>query len=337
MQTIELAPLIRGFFEQHLVAHRGLSGNTVLAYRDAIKLLLLFAARHLRKACTDLTLEDISADLVRQFLRHLEEQRRNSIPTRNLRLAALHSFYRYLAIIDPRYLTHCQSILAVPFKRRPHRAAQYLERDEVQAIFKPIDCGTPLGLRDDALLRLLYNGGMRAQEIVDLNVNHVRFTRPYTVRIVGKGNKERVCPLWPETITAVKHYLASRSVQFSDSVPLFLNTYGERLTRFGIRYIVEHRVSEAAKTNPPLLTRRVTPHTWRHTTAMHLLQSNVDLTMIRSWLGHASIQTTNGYVEIDLKMKQKTLESCEKLLPKAAKAGGKWKKNKDLLAWLSSL
>jgi site-specific recombinase XerD len=337
MPPTTLAPLIRGFFDQHLVAQRGLSGNTVLAYRDAIKLLLLFAVRLLHKACTDLTLEDISADLVRRFLRHLEEDRRNSIPTRNLRLAAIHSFYRYLAIFDPRYMAHCQSILAVQFKRRPHRAAQYLEREEVQAIFKPIDCRTLLGQRDDALLRVLYNGGMRAQEVVDLNVNHVRFTRPYSVRIVGKGNKERVCPLWPETITAVKHYLASRSVQLTDSVPLFVNAYGDRLTRFGIRYIVTHRVSDAAKTNPPLLTRRVTPHTWRHTTAMHLLQSNVDLTMIRSWLGHASIQTTNGYVEIDLQMKQKTLASCENLLPKAATPAAKWKQNKDVLAWLSSL
>jgi site-specific recombinase XerD len=337
MQTADLAPLIRGFFEQHLGAQRGLSGNTVLAYRDAIKLLLLFAGRHLHKAGTDLTLEDVSADIVRLFLRHLEEDRHNSIPTRNLRLAAIHCFYRYLATFDSRYMTQCQSILAVPFKRRPHRTAQYLERDEVQAIFKPIDCRTPLGQRDDALLRMLYNGGMRAQEVVDLNVNHVRFTRPYSVRIVGKGNRERVCPLWRETITAVRHYLASRSVEFTAAVPLFINVYGDRLTRFGIRYIVAHRVSEAAKTNPPLLTRRVTPHTWRHTTAMHLLQSNVDLTMIRSWLGHASIETTNGYVEIDLQMKQKTLESCKDLLPKAATAAAKWKQNKDVLAWLSSL
>lgn len=337
MQAANLAPLIRGFFEQHLVAQRGLSGNTVLAYRDAIKLLLLFAVRHLHKACTDLTLEDISADLVRQFLRHLEEGRHNSIPTRNLRLAAIHSFYRYLAVFDPRFMTHCQAILAVPFKRRPHRVAQYLERDEVQAVFKPIDCRAPLGQRDDALLRMLYNGGLRAQELVDLNADHVRFTRPYSVRIVGKGNKERVCPLWRETVTAVKRYLASRSVEFTESAPLFVNIHGDRLTRFGVRYIVAHRASEAAKTHPPLLTRRVTPHTWRHTTAMHLLQSNVDLTMIKAWLGHASIQTTNGYVEIDLQMKQKTLQSCEHLLPKAAKTAAKWKQNKDVLAWLSSL
>lgn len=337
MQTTDLAPLIRDFFEQHLVSQRGLSGNTVLAYRDAIKLLLTFAVRHLHKPCTNLTLEDISADTVRQFLRHLEDGRRNSIPTRNLRLAAIHTFFRYLATVDPRYMMHCQSILAVPFKRRPHRVAQYLEREEVQSIFKLIDCRAPFGQRDDALLRMLYNGGLRAQEVVDLNVNHVRFTRPYTVRILGKGSKERVCPVWRETITAVKHYLASRSVQLTEAVPLFVNTYGNRLTRFGVRYIVAHRVREAAKTNPPLLTRRVTPHTWRHTTAMHLLQSNVDLTMIKSWLGHASIETTNSYVEIDLQMKQRTLRSCEKLIPKSAAPGGKWKNNKDVLAWLSAL
>ena len=152
-----------------------------------------------------------------------------------------------------------------------------------------------------------------------------------------KGNRERACPLWPETCAALKHYLAARSVQFTDSAPLFVNTYGARLTRSGIRYIVAHRMSEAAKTNPPLLTRRVTPHTWRHTTAMHLLRSNVDLATISSWLGHESIETTNGYVDIDLKMKQKALESCKKVLPTAATPASNWKHNKDILGWLSSL
>lgn len=337
MQTPNLASLIRGFFEQHLVAHCGFSGNTVLAYRDSFKLLLLFAVRHLHKVCTDLTLEDISADLVRQFLRQLEDGRRNSIPTRNLRLAAIRSFFGYLATFDPRYMTHAQSILAVQFKRRPHRAAKYLDHEEVLAVFKAIDARTRLGQRDDALLRMLYNGGMRAQEVVDLNVNHVRFTRPHSVRIIGKGNKERACPLWPETLAALKHYLAARSVQLTDSVPLFVNTYGNRLTRSGIRYVVKHRVSDAAKAHPPLLARRVTPHTWRHTTAMHLLQSNVDLATIRSWLGHDSIETTNGYVDINLEMKQKALESCEKVLPKAASPAANWKHNKDILGWLSSL
>jgi integrase/recombinase XerC len=337
MAKTNLALSIRSFFEQHLVSQRGLSGHTVLAYRDAMKLLLEFASRRHKKNCTDLTLEDLSAETIRRFLDHLEQARHNSVATRNVRLAAIHSFFQYLATTDPRYLVHCQSILAVPFKRRPHRVPDYLERSEIQSLFLQIDCQTPLGQRDDALLRLLYNTGMRAQELVDLDVNHLRFSRPYSVRIYGKGRKERTCPLWKETVDAVRKYLETRSVRFIDAVPLFVNVEGNRLSRFGLRYIIAHRVAEAAKISPTLLARKVTPHTIRRTTAMHLLQSNVDLNMIRSWLGHASIETTNTYVEIDLEMKRKTLQSCEKLLPKKARLGPSWQRNNDILSWLSEL
>jgi len=337
MPTTDLAALIRGFFDQHLVAQRGLSGHTVLSYRDTFKLLLEFACREGGKSVTELVLADLTPELVHRFLRHLEEDRHNGIVTRNLRLAAIHSFFRFLATVDPRHLTQSHMIIAVPFKRRPHRVAQYLERDEVQEVFRQIDCRTLLGQRDDALLRMLYNTGMRAQELVDLNMRHVRFSRPFTVLIFGKGRKERVCPLWHETVASVKSYLQTRSVRFTDAVPLFLNTDGNRLTRYGVRYIVAHRISQAAQRCPTLLSRSITPHTWRHTTAMHLLQSNVDLAMIRSWLGHASIETTNTYVEIDLEMKRKTLASAEKVLPKPKLPSSSWRANKDVLSWLSSL
>jgi site-specific recombinase XerD len=336
MPASDLPALIRGFFDQHLVSQRGLSGHTVLSYRDTFKLLLQFAAADGGKSVTELVLADLTAGLVHRFLQHLEEDRRNGIVTRNLRLAAIHSFFRYIAIVDPRHLTHTHTIIAVPFKRRPHRVAQYLEKDEVQAVFRQIDCRTLFGQRDDALLRLLYNTGMRAQELVDLDVRHVRLSRPSNVLIFGKGRKERVCPLWPETVSSVKSYLQTRAVRFTDAVPLFLNTDGNRLTRYGVRYIVGHRISQAAQRCPTLLTRRVTPHTWRHTTAMHLLQSNVDLAMIRSWLGHASIETTNTYVEIDLEMKRRTLASAEKILPKP-KGRASWRTNQDVLAWLATL
>jgi site-specific recombinase XerD len=337
MAKTDLGKPIRNFFEQHLVSERGLSGHTTLAYRDAWKLFLDFACRHHRKACTDLVLEDLTADTVRRFLDHLERERDNSVPTRNHRLAAIHAFFRYLATTDPRHLSQCESILSVPFKRQARRVPEYLERDEVQKIFGEIRYNTPLGQRDDALLRLLYNTGMRAHELVNLNVNHLRFSRPYYVRIHGKGRKERTCPLWRETIQAIKAYLALRSLRPDDNAPLFVSGEGQRLTRFGVRYIIAKRVAEAAKVCPSLLTRKVTPHTWRHTTAMHLLQSNVDLSMIRSWLGHSSIETTNTYVEIDLEMKRKTLRSCEQLLPRKGKRGPSWQRNQSLLSWLSSL
>jgi site-specific recombinase XerD len=337
MTKTDIGKSIHGFFEHHLVSQRGLSAHTVLAYRDAWKLLLQFACQDQRKNCTDLALEDISADTVRRFLDHLERKRNNGVHTRNNRLAAIHAFFHYLATIDPRHLAQCQSILAVPFKRGAARVPEYLEQEEVQKIFGEIKNQTPLGQRDDALLRLLYNTGMRAQELVNLSVNHIRFSRPYYVRIHGKGNKERTCPLWTETVQAIKSYLEQRSVRLDDTAPLFVNDEGNRLSRFGLRYIVAHRVAEAAKVCPSLLTRKVTPHTWRHPTAMHLLQSNVDLSMIRSWLGHASIETTNTYVEIDLEMKRKTLQSAEKLLPTKGKHGPSWQREKDILSWLSKL
>jgi site-specific recombinase XerD len=337
MTKPDLAKLIRSFFEQHLVSARGLSEHTVLAYRDAWKLFLKFACIQHHKSCTALMLEDLTAQTVHGFLEHRERERKNSVHTRNNRLAAIHAFFQYLATIDPRHLQQCESILSVPFKRRAAHVPEYLERDEVRKIFAEIKQSTALGQRDDALLRLLYNTGMRAQELVDLNVHHVRFSRPYYVRIHGKGQRERTCPIWPETIRALKRYLARRSVRLDDTAPLFVNGEDNRLTRFGVRYIVAHRVAEAGKVCPSLLTRKVTPHTWRHTTAMHLLQSNVDLSMIRSWLGHASIETTNSYVEIDLEMKRKTLQSSEKLIPPKTKRGCSWHDDDNLLAWLAKL
>ena len=336
-KTINIASPVHGFFEQHLVSQRGLSSHTVLAYRDTIKLLLQFAVQYCEKTCTDLMVGDLTPHLVREFLNHLECIRNNSVRTRNARLAAIHSFFRYLATRDPRFLALCQAILAVPFKRHGQSVFEYLEQSEVLHIFRYIDLQTPQGRRDDALLRLLYNTGMRAQELVDLNVNHVRFSRPYYVRIHGKGHKERTCPIWLETVKALKTYIEDRSVRFTETVSLFINARGQRLSRFGLRYIIGHRVEEAAKTCPSLLTRKITPHTFRHTTAMHLLQSGVELNMIRSWLGHASIETTHGYVEIDLEMKRKTLQSVEKLLPKTGKQLPSWKRDPSVLDWLSKL
>lgn len=328
---------IRKFFEQHLVAERGLSAHTVLAYRDTMKLFLKFAAEHHRKSCLDLTLDDLTAETVRQFLTYLERDRHNTMRTRNVRLAAIHSFFRYLASLDPRWFAYGQAVLEVPFKRCVHPVQNYLEREEVVSILRQIDFQKPHGLRDGALLRLLYNTGARAQELVDLDVHHVRFSRPYCVLIHGKGHKERTCPLWPETVKALNDYLEQRGVRLADRVPLFVNTRGQRLSRFGLRYIISHRVAVAARSAPVLLTRKIGPHTFRHTTAMHLLQSGVDLNMIRSWLGHASIDTTHGYVELDLEMKRKTLQSCEKMLPKSGKYGPSWQRNPDILAWLSRI
>ena len=189
MPKDNLAAHIRSFFEQHLVSQRGLSSHTILAYRDTMKLFLEFAARHRRKSCVDLCLEDLSAGTVRRFLDHLERVRRNTVSTRNQRLAAIHSFFQYLAAIDPRHIADCQSVVAVPFKRHDHRVPEYLERQEVQNIFAEINGRTPSGQRDDALLRLLYNTGMRVQELVNVDVNHLRFSVLTWCAFWGRGER----------------------------------------------------------------------------------------------------------------------------------------------------
>ena len=337
MFKTDLPAEIRGFFEQYLVAQRGVSAHTVLGYRDAIKLFLQFASDHHHKSIVDLTMEDLGADTVRAFLNYLEQVRKNSVRTRNVRLAAIRSFFQYLSITDPRHLATCRLILAIPLKRTGYRVPEYLLRNEIQSIFAGIDTHNLSGQRDDALLRLLYNTGMRAQELVDLDVQHLRLSRPFNILIHGKGKKERTCPLWKETVDAIRRYLKGRSIQAVSNTPLFVNAADQRLSRFGIRYIVEHWVGIAVKACPTLLGKKVSPHTFRHTTAMHLLQSNVDLNMIRSWLGHASIETTNSYVEIDLEMKRKTLDSCANLIPKSGRKTSSWQGNSDLLSWLSKL
>jgi integrase/recombinase XerD len=335
--STNIALPIRRFFEQHLVAERGLSQHTILSYRDTLKLLLTFATKLLRKHCEELTIEELSADLVRKFLADLEKTRRNSVRTRNARLAAIHAFFRYLATVDPRLLARSQSVLGIPFKRYVRPVLGYMQQEEVINILGQINRDARFGRRDDAILRVLYNTGARAQEIVNIDVPDIRFSRPYLVHLHGKGHKERTCPLWPETMTAIKSYLQERSTKPTDRTPLFVNRHGARLTRFGLRYIVGHRVAVAGKSNPRLLTRKIGPHTWRHTTGMHLLQSGVDLDMIRSWLGHSSIQTTHEYIEVDLEMKRKTLKSCENLLPKTDKRGPSWQRDAGILKWLSRL
>jgi site-specific recombinase XerD len=332
-----IAQPIRQFFEQHLVAERNLSTHTVLAYRDTLKLLLAFAAKYHRKSCEELTIEDLSADIIKKFLADLETTRHNGIRTRNARLAAIHAFFRYLATLDPRFLVSCQGVLNVRFKRHNRRVLDYLEHDDVMRMIQQISPQDRSGRRDEAILRLLYTTGSRAQEVVDIDISDVRFSRPHSVLIHGKGYKERTCPLWPEDIAALKVYLDERSVKLTDRTPLFVNAKGNRLTRFGLRYIVAHWAAAAGKANPALLTRKIGPHTIRHTTAMHMLRSGVEFNAIRSWLGHASEETTHEYAEIDLEMKRKTLQSVEKLLPKVTKQGPTWQRDAGILNWLSKL
>ncbi|RKY95430.1 MAG: integrase [Candidatus Hydrothermota bacterium] len=337
-ETDQIAPFVTRFFRDYLIAERNLSQNTVLSYRDALKLLLLFIKSRANKSSTNLPIQDITPDLIRQFLNFLEQERGNSIRSRNQRLAALRSFFEFVARTEPRHAEICRQIACLPVKRTTQGPVDYLEMDEITEIFNQIDPDQPQGLRDYALLLFLYNAGARVDEASKLRVSWVTLTKPYRVSILGKGRRWRVCPLWTATGQALCAFLAERSID-GDEEHVFLNRFGAPLSRHGIFNIVRKYAKRASTKMPRLAQKKISPHTIRHTTAMHMLQAGVDLNSIRNWLGHTSIETTYHYAHINLEMKTKAMEKCESsfLHTAAGSALPSWKANKDILSWLQSL
>jgi site-specific recombinase XerD len=336
MSTQSLPTLLRGFFEDYLAAQRDVSPNTIFAYRDSIKLFLRFAARQSGRQVIRLRLTDLGPTTVLSFLDHLEVERRNCVATRNCRLVAVHRFFAYVAEIDPRHAELCRRILDIPVKKTASSAMTYLDRNEVKALLAAPSLAHRLARRDIALLTLLYNTGARASEAVALNIKDVRFESPTQVRISGKGRKERACPLWQETTDALRAYLLQRNNGNQPDAPLFLNAHRKRLSRFGVLTILKRHVAAAAMQQPSLATKRISPHTMRHTAAMHLLQSGVELNVIKSWLGHVSITTTSQYIEIDMQMKREAIERCAPPVPVPAGASP-WRRRKDIIQWLEDL
>jgi integrase/recombinase XerD len=331
----ELAIALKGFFCNYLPRLKGTSHHTLNSYRDSLKLLLLFLARD-NGSVDALSFEDVNVNRVAAFLEHLETERHNSIGTRNIRIAAIHSFFRYVASMFPEHVCLAQQVLSIPFKRMCTRSIEYLEFEELVAVLEQIDRSTLNGRRDYALMTLMFNTGARVQEIVDLKTNDLHLSTPFQVHIFGKGRKERVCPIWAKTADILRKYLEERGINQRKPVTLFMNHLGTPLTRFGIRYILEKYVRKAAENNPSLKGKRLHPHSMRHSTAVHLLRSGVDIVTIANWLGHVSIDTTNKYIAIDLEVKRKAIE-------KAVQPSGKsvlhasWRNSPDLLTWLESL
>jgi site-specific recombinase XerD len=334
--THSLARLVHGFFQEYMAGQKGLSPNTILSYRDAVKLFLCFAAKQVERPVDRLDLEDFDEPLVLRFLDDLEASRGNCVAVRNNRLAALRAFFRYVAGQEPLAFARCQRICTIATKRKEHQTIEYLEDNEVAAVLKSIDRHSRNGARDYALLLFLYNTGARVQEVVDLKLADVRLQIPFQVKLCGKGRKERLCPLWPESVEALAAYFSSRKPALFENSPAFVNANGRRITRFGIRYLVRQYAGQAAQSCPSVKFKKVSPHTWRHTTAMHLLQSGNDISVVKHWLGHADVNTTHGYVEIDMNMKRKALELCEAPHTKTAKALSKWSKP-SILKWLDQL
>jgi site-specific recombinase XerD len=331
-----LAPFVRSYFEDHLVCRRNASPHTVQSYRDALKLFLRFTAARLRKPATRLLVTDVSEDIVTSFLADLEQTRANSIQTRNHRLVALRNVFAYIASREVLLLDHCRRLADFPRKRGAAvPEIRYLEKEEMNAILAAVCRGTAAGRRDHALLLFMYNTGARVQEVADTRLSWLTLAPPYKVELLGKGRKWRTCPLWESTAQQLQQLIRERQPKPGPDAFLFLNRFGRPFSRSGIADLLERHVAKASVAMPGLRKHRVSPHTLRHTTAMHLLQSGVEVNVIRSWLGHASTTTTNGYIEIDLAMKRKALETCE--VEGGQDGEPSWQSQPDILAWLESL
>lgn len=329
-----LAVAIRRFLGDYLPHQRAFSAHTILSYRDSLKLLLQFAAGRKRRVA-DLTVSDLSPSTIIAFLDHLEQQRSNAAATRNIRLSAIHSFFDYLGTGCPEHLDQSQRVLAITFKRTDHRLIDYLEAEEFRTILEQIDRHTIKGRRDYVLLTLMFNTGARVQEIVALQTTDLRLTAPYSVKFFGKGRKERLCPLWPETAQLLRQYLADTGLDPRQPQVIFQNYRGTPLTRFGARVILQKHVKKATAVLPSLQRKRIHPHSLRHSTAMHLLKAGVDLSTIAHWLGHTSINTTHKYIAIDLEAKRAAIAKAEPVTKSTARP--RWRTNNDLLTWLESL
>lgn len=330
-----LSALVQSFFTVAL-PQRGMSPLTILSYRDAFKLLLRFVAARTRRPVVRLEVNDIDVAAVRDFLQHLEAHRGNGISTRNNRLAAIRSFFGFAAAEEPLISDHCKRICALPLKRAPVRPIPYLEQDEMQAVLAAPDEATASGRRDYALLLFLYNTGARVQELADIRAADLQLGRPPQALLRGKGKKERICPLWATTARTLRRLLVERGLPPQSAERIFRNAQGDPLTRFGIDYILKKHVAVAADGIQSLKSRRVSPHVIRHTAAVHMLNSGVDLNVIRAWLGHADLRTTNIYAEINLATKRKALAACSPNVSRQAKRP-LWKRDEDLLGWLEHL
>lgn len=326
-----LGPWIRRFLMEHLIGERNLTRATQANYRDALALLMPFAAEKTGRAIDRLSIEQLSPELVRRFLLHLEKERGSSIATRNQRLAAIHSLAKFIGTRSPEHLAWCGQIRATPFKKAPRPSIPYLEKDEFDALLAAPDLQTTLGRRDHAILLFLYNTGARADETARAAISDlIRGSSP-AVKIFGKGGKTRHCPLWDSTLDALKPLILDRPA----SEPLFLNRQGKQITRFGIFELVKRYAAAAGSRMAGLRLKRVSPHTIRHTTAVHLLRAGVDINTIRAWLGHVSLDTTHIYAEVDVEMKAKALARCE--IASVTTRKKNWSSDRSLMAFLRSL
>jgi integrase/recombinase XerD len=330
-----LATALHGFLTDYLPRQRAMSPHTLHSYRDSLKLFLQFVAGKKRDP-SQLTVPQLTHEQVLAFLQHLEAKRHNRVSTRNVRLSAIHCFFRYVGVHHPEHLAQAQRILSVPFKRTALREIEHLEFGEIQSILRSIDRSTRDGRRDYVLLSFMFNTGARVSEAVSVTACDLLLDLPASVHLRGKGRKERTCPLWPETARALREHLEECQIARHEKHGVFRNHRGQPLTRFGVRLILQKHVQATAKHVPSLKRKRLHPHSMRHSTAVHLLRSGVDLSTIANWLGHVSVNTTGRYLTLDLETKREALNKTKPIISKG-KRSASWREDVDLIKWLESL
>jgi site-specific recombinase XerD len=331
MNTSTLPALVQKFFTDRLTAQFEASPNTIAGYRDTFRLLLRYASQRRNKPPTKLKVEELDATLIGEFLTHVEKVRRNSARSRNTRLAAIRSFYRYVAMNAPEHALHCQRILAMPNKRYTRRAVDFIDRTEMEALLAAPDRTTWIGRRDRAILLLALQTGLRVTELINLNCSDIVLGVGAHIRCEGKGRKQRSTPLRRDALRTLEAWLKEQSGNIDD--PVFPTIRGDRLSRDAVEHIVRKHTLAASKACASLARKRVSPHVLRHSTAMDLLQNGVDRTVIALWLGHESVETTQIYMHADMRLKEKALARVASTTSRP----GRYRPDDALLSFLESL
>ena len=334
MKPTDFSKYISDFISRYMPNEKGASANTITAYRDTFVLLLNFAQNKKHVNIEKLTLEKITKETIIEFLDWIQKERKCSNSTRNARLAAIHSFYRYLQYESLDYLNECQKILSIKFKKTKKESINYLTIEGIKLLLQQPDTRTSRGRRDLTLLSLMYDTGSRVQEVIEFTPSMLRLNKPATIKIVGKGNKARLVPMLDAQTEHLKNYIKENRLNepFANMYPLFFNSRKEKLTRAGINFIVQKYSKMARKENGIIIPDKISCHTFRHSKAMHLLQAGVNLVYIRDILGHVSIQTTEIYARADSKQKREALEKAYvNINPNEEPM---WTKDENLITWL---
>lgn len=337
MKPTDFAYSLTSYLSKYLPGEVGASSNTIQSYRDTFSILIKYCVSEKNIPAEKLTLHQLDRKLIEDFLNWIETERKCSVSTRNQRLAAIHAFFKYLQLEQPHALYQYQQILAIPMKKAQKKSINYLTLDAIKNLLDMPDKKTKGGRRDLVLLSLIYDSGARVQEIADVRVADIRLHPPATVKLTGKGNKTRIVPLMEPMAKLIEQYLKENKLYLPqcNEYPLFRNSEGRKLTRSGISYILKKYFNEAKKLFPEYFPDTVSPHVMRHSKAMHLLQSGVNLVYIRDLLGHVNIQTTEIYAKADSSMKRKALEDA--YADVVSDELPEWQQNADLLEWLQNL